>query len=84
MFRQNLHTWTQNVLLEVVSATICQITGSDPINPSQQCLGVDTKTKQIGFVNNGGGLIGVTQNMIGMLYENPPAQSGQYFKYLAQ
>jgi len=23
------------------------------------------------------------QNMIGMLYENPPAQSGQYFKYLA-
>jgi hypothetical protein len=80
---QNLHTWTQNVLLEVVSATICQITGSDPINPTQQCLGVDTKTKQIGFVNNGGGLIGVTQNMIGMLYENPPAQSGQYFKYLA-
>jgi hypothetical protein len=80
---QNLHTWTQNVLLEVVSATICQITGSDPINPSQQCLGVDTKTKQIGFANNGGGLIGVTQNMIGMLYENPPAQSGQYFKYLA-
>ena len=45
----NLHNWTQTVLIEVISATSCMITGIDPSNPNQACLGIDQKTKKIGF-----------------------------------
>ena len=50
---RNLHTWTQTVLIEVISASSCAITGIDPTNPNQQCLGVDQKTGKIGYVQNG-------------------------------
>lgn len=61
---KNLHFWTQNVMLEVMSSMICQLAGIDPVNPNQQCLGVDRQTGQIGFVKNGGGAIGVTGSLI--------------------
>lgn len=61
---KNLHFWTQNVMLEVMSSMICQLAGVDPINPNQQCLGVDRQTGKIGFVKNGGGAIGVTGSLI--------------------
>jgi len=79
---KNLHTWTQNVMIETMSAIICQLSGIDPINPAQSCLGVDQKTNKIGFVENGGGAIGVVGNMITLLY-TPPAHSGEYFQNLA-
>ena len=79
---KNLHFWTQNVMLEVMSSMICQLAGINPINPNQECLGVDRQTGKIGFVKNGGGAIGVMGNMIGVLY-TPPIHTADYFNYLA-
>lgn len=79
---KNLHTWTQNVMIETMAALTCQLAGIDPVNPNQKCLGVDQKTGNIGFVENGGGAIGLMGNAITMLYA-PPASSGQYFQSLA-
>ncbi len=80
---KNLHNWTQNVMLEVGSAMTCQLVGIDPINPKQKCIGVDQKTGSIGFVENGGGAIGVVNNMIAMLY-TPPIHTSDYIAYLGQ
>jgi|SRR3990167_6167850 len=79
----NLHTYSQNVLIEVMSAVSCQLAGVDPTSPSQKCLGVDNNTGKIGYVENGGGAIGFMGNMITMLY-TPPAHTGDYIKNLAQ
>ncbi len=68
---KNLHTGAQVILLEVLSAVSCQLAGVDPLQKNQQCLGVDPKTGNIGFVENGGGAIGLMSNMIGMLYTAP-------------
>ena len=78
---QNLHTWTQTDLIEVISASSCAITGIDPTNPNQQCLGVDQKTGKIGFVQNGGGAIGMLSTSLTSLY-NLPAHTGDYIGYL--
>jgi hypothetical protein len=79
---KNLHTWTQNVMIEVMSAMSCQLSGIDPTDPKTQCLGVDQKTGKIGFVEGGGGAIGIAGHMIAQLY-TPPLRTGDYFKYLA-
>jgi hypothetical protein len=79
---QNLHTYSQNVLIEVMSAAICQITGVDIINPSQPCLGIDFKTQKIGFSENNQGLIGVMGNLIAITI-NPPIHFYDYSSYLA-
>lgn len=79
---QNFHTYTQSVFLEIAAAASCQIAGIDPLNPSGKCLGVDPKTGKIGFVENGGGLIGITGNMIAMTFEIP-VSSTHYARYLA-
>lgn len=86
---KNLHTWTQNVMIEVMSAAICQLSGIDPINPNQGCLGVDSATNKIGFITPSGdqsrmgGAIGFLDGMIATLY-TPPLRTGDYFNYLAQ
>lgn len=79
---KNLHTWTQNVMIETMAAVVCQLAGVDPINPSGKCLGIDQKTGKIGFVENGGGAIGVMGGMISMLY-TPPIHTSDYIKDLA-
>lgn len=84
----NLHTWTQNVMIEVMAAATCQLAGVDPINPSQKCLGIDPKTNSIGFVpstgsGQAGGAIGLMGNLIALTY-TPPLHTGDYFSYLAQ
>ena len=70
-------------MIEVTSAMMCQITGIDPTNPNEKCLGVDPKTNKIGFVENGGGAIGLVNHMIVLTY-TPPLHTGDYFSYLAQ
>jgi hypothetical protein len=77
----NLHNWTQTVMIEVFSAFTCQISGVDPINPKQPCLGADIKTGKIGFLPSQGGAIGFMSNMIALLYA-PPLHTGDYFQYL--
>jgi hypothetical protein len=88
---QNQHTFVQSVTIEVVSALICQITGIDPIDPSQGCLGVNPQTRKLGLVKppvdeNGipqlGGMLGATTDMIAMTYQ-APATTGLYTQYLA-
>ncbi len=77
----NLHNWTQNVMIEVMSAMTCQLAGIDPTNPSAKCLGVDQKTGKIGFVENGGGAVGVMGNLISMTF-TPPVRTSDYIAYL--
>ncbi|MBI2028669.1 MAG: hypothetical protein HYT07_03595 [Candidatus Levybacteria bacterium] len=86
----NLHNWTQTVMIEVASALSCQISGIDPTNPKGTCLGADPKTGKIGFLPKGdlekgeiGGAIGGMNNLIASLY-TPPLRTGDYFQYLAQ
>lgn len=79
---KNLHTWTQNVVIELLAATTCQLTGIDPVNPNQQCLGADPKTGKIGFVEGGGGVVGLMGNLIAETYDLP-LSSTDYVRYLA-
>ncbi|MEK7559018.1 MAG: hypothetical protein AAB521_01825 [Patescibacteria group bacterium] len=79
----NLHTYSQNVLIEVMAAVACQLTGIDPSNLSQKCLGINPSTGKIGYAGSDGGAIGFMGNMIAVLYE-PPAHVGDYVQNLAQ
>lgn len=83
----NPHYATQSTIIEIMSALTCQLSGIDPINPKQSCLGVDQATGKIGFIPQeqakAGGAIGVMGNMISMLY-TPPLHTGDYFQNLAQ
>ncbi|HKC14922.1 MAG TPA: hypothetical protein VKC89_03125 [Patescibacteria group bacterium] len=78
----NLHTWTQNVMIEVMSSLTCLVAGVDPIDPSHQCLGLDPKTHKIGYVQGGGGAIGVVGVLIAMTF-TPPAHTNDYIRYLS-
>lgn len=80
---RNMHTYTQNVMIEVLSALNCQISGIDIVNPNQDCLGVDSQTGKIGFVKNGGGAIGMMGSLIAATY-NPPIHTSDYIAYLSQ
>lgn len=79
---KNLSTLTQGVFIEVINALNCQLSGYSPSSSNQKCLGVNPKTGQIGFVENGGGMIGITTKMIAVLY-TPPAHFSEYTQYLA-
>src|SRR3989344_3939232 len=89
----NLHNWTQNVMIEVMSALTCQLAGVDPINSKQGCLGIDSASGKIGFLPKAGspdgalaksgGAIGFMGNMIATLY-TPPLHTSDYFQNLAQ
>lgn len=79
---RNLHTWTQNVLIEVMSALSCQLAGVDPITKDHKCLGIDPNTGKLGYVNNNGGLLGFTTNSIAYLY-TPPTHATDYIRYLS-
>ncbi len=80
---QNLHTLTQSVFIEILSTIGCQLTGIDITSSNGKCLGVNTKTGQIGYAKNGGGgLLGIAGNAITMLYITPPASTSDYVHYL--
>lgn len=79
----NLHTYSQNVVIEVMAAVACQLTGVDPTTPDHRCLGTNPKTGKIGYVDNDGGAIGFMSDMIAVLY-TPPAHTGEYVRHLAQ
>lgn len=79
---RDFHTYTQSVVLELLSAASCQLAGIDPISKNGKCLGVDPKTGNIGFVENGGGAIGVMGNLIAKTY-NIPISTSSYVRDLA-
>src|SRR5258708_15088548 len=64
----NLHTWTQNVMIEVMSSLTCLVARVDSIYPSHQCLGLDPKTHKIGYVQVGGSAIVVVRVFIAMTF----------------
>lgn len=80
---RNLHTYSQNVLIEVMAAVACQLSGIDPTTSDGRCLSPDPKTGKIGYAQKGGGAVGFMSNMITMLY-TPPAHTSQYIQSLAQ
>jgi len=91
---QNHHMFMQIQLIDILSAAMCQLTGVDPTDPSQPCLGVDPTTGKIGFATqpqqfgNGqgttqvGGAVGLMTNYISSLYV-PAVGTGQYVNYMA-
>lgn len=79
---KDFSTYTQSVIIQLTAAASCQIMGINPSSPDSKCLGLDSKTGKIGFVENGGGLIGITSNMIAMTFQIP-VSSTHYGVYLA-
>jgi len=80
---RDLNIWSQNVIFEVMSAFSCQLAGVNFSHREQKCLGFDPKTGQLGFIDNGGGVLGLLTGGIAMLYTSP-ASTGQYVSYLSQ
>ncbi len=80
---KNMHTLTQSLVIEILSSFVCQLGGIDPMNKNQECLGVDPNTGKIGFVKNGGGLVGVAQKMIVSTY-SLPIHTGDYIAYVGR
>jgi hypothetical protein len=68
---QNLHTYTQSVFINIAAATSCILTGTDPLNPRGKCLGIDTKTNKIGYVEGGQGLVGITTGLLAFTFYIP-------------
>lgn len=79
----NLHTFTQSLLIEVASSLTCLTAGVDPVDPKGQCLGIDLQTHKIGYVQNGGGAIGTMGGLIAMTF-TPPAHTGDFVRYLSR
>ncbi len=93
---QNHHEYTQIVVIDVLSAFMCQLTGIDPTNPGQPCLGVNPATGKIGMIPSNttqqfgqapqqpqvGGAVGIMTNYISDLYV-PAVSASQYTQYLS-
>ncbi len=79
---QDFHTYTQSVFIEIAAAVSCQLTGYDPTSPKGRCLGIDPKTNKIGFVEGGGGAIGMMSSLIAGTF-NIPVSTHNYGAYMA-
>jgi hypothetical protein len=80
---KNMHSLTQSVMIETLSALVCQLTGTDPAGPNQHCLGVNLTTGKIGYAPENGGALGLVNQGITMLY-NSPIHTGDYLSYMAR
>lgn len=78
----NLHTYTQSMVMDVLSAVVCQMVGVDPITSSHQCLGYNPTTGKIGYVDTQGGALGFMDNMVADLY-TPAATTKSYVQYMS-
>jgi len=76
-----LGSFVQVLMIESLSAANCQLAGFDPTRPNQKCLGVNPRTGKIGYVENGGGVIGFMGRAIDSTLA-PPVSSIQYVAYL--
>lgn len=94
---RNNHTYTQVVLIDVLAAIMCQLTGIDPVNPSVPCLGANLATNQIGYPTNPaqpqfgmqeqtapflGGALGQMTHLVSVMY-TPTVSTSDYTSYLA-
>ncbi len=79
---QDFHTYSQNVFIEILTSISCMLTGYDPLTVNGKCLGINTATHKIGYVESQGGAIGIVGNMISMTFDIP-VSSTTYAKDLA-
>ncbi len=88
---RNHHTYTQIVIIDVLSALMCQMVGIDPLTPSKQCLGFNPVTNKLGYAQTEfgqpttpqlGGAVGTMTTLVGGLY-TPTVSSSQYMNYLS-
>lgn len=76
-------TYVQSTFIELMAAAVCQLGGIDPIRQDHKCLGVDPVTGKIGFVENGGGALGMMGTLIAATF-TAPTSAGQYANYMAE
>ncbi len=89
---ENTHTKTQIMMIETMSALLCQLIGIDPLDPKGACLSINPETQKIGYVTypdqdpeqprRAGGLLGFVTTMIGASYQLP-VKTSDYTSYLA-
>src|SRR3989344_5582962 len=68
---QNLNTYTQSVFINIATTVFCIFTGVDPLSPQGKCLGIDPATRKISYVDQGGGLMAITGNLIASTFYIP-------------
>jgi hypothetical protein len=79
----NLHTFSQSLMLEILSSLSCNLSGKDPLSKNGQCLGYNSTTGKIGYVQNNGGALGAMSGMIAILY-TPPLHTSDFIAYMGQ
>ena len=79
----NLHTFSQSLMLEIMSSLACNLSGKDPLSKDGRCLGYDQTTGKIGYVTNNGGALGAMSGMIAVLY-TPPLHTSDFIAYLGR
>ncbi len=80
---QDFSTYTQSVFINIMATAGCHLTGVNITKGDEKCLGVNPQTGKIGYVDGGGGLIGITSNMIASTF-TIPVSSTHYGQYLAK
>lgn len=79
----NIHTYSQIAMIEVLRSASCFLTGKDPLAVKAQCIGVNPISGKYGYINQeNNGMIGVMGNLMSMTF-NIPISTGQYSSYLA-
>lgn len=78
----NFSTVSQGAMIGLLSSTTCLLAGVDPLQKEGKCLGVDTKTGMLAYVEGNGGVAGSMGRLIGSTM-NIPISSTQYGQYLA-
>ena len=77
----NRHNAVQVVIIELLSAASCQLSGIDPLNQNGKCLGLNPSTGKLGYVEKNGGAIAVVGSLINATFTKP-ASGIQYMAYL--
>jgi hypothetical protein len=79
----NLHTFSQSLMLEIMSSLTCNLSGKDLLSKDGRCLGYDATTGKLGYVQNNGGALGAMSGMIAILY-TPPLHTADFIAYMGQ
>lgn len=77
----NLHTFTQSLTIDALSAIYCGIAGYDPVTQDHRCLSYDSQTHRIGYAQSSEGLLGIMTNAIAVLYISP-IHTRDYISYI--
>src|SRR5581483_11713404 len=79
---RDIHTLSQSVILGMISFVTCALSGIDIATTDHRCLGYNTKTGKLGYVDNSTGIAGMLTNGIAMTYTKPMGTS-DYLRYLS-